>query len=170
MIYNRLIVAAIGFIRLEPYDGKLSRTVLRGGKDSNALLLPDYASVECMLNPELKNKPVAVCGSVEERHGIVLAKNYAAKAFGVSTGEAIWQAKQKCQDLVIVEPHYEQYMKFSKLAREIYGRYTDQIEPYGMDECWLDVTGSGCMGTGFEIADEIRRTVSLNWDLRFPQE
>ena len=53
-----------------------------------------YASVECMLNPELKNKPVAVCGSVEERHGIVLAKNYAAKAFGVSTGEAIWQAKQ----------------------------------------------------------------------------
>lgn len=114
-----------------------------------------YASVECMLNPELKNKPVAVCGSVEERHGIVLAKNYAAKAFGVSTGEAIWQAKQKCQELVIVEPHYEQYMKFSKLAREIYGRYTDQIEPYGMDECWLDVTGSGCMGTGFEIADSL---------------
>ena len=72
-----------------------------------------YASVECMLNPELKNKPVAVCGSVEERHGIVLAKNYAAKAFGVSTGEAIWQAKQKCQNLVIVEPHYEQYMKLS---------------------------------------------------------
>ena len=120
-----------------------------------------YASVECMLNPELKNKPVAVCGSVEERHGIVLAKNYAAKAFGVSTGEAIWQAKQKCQDLVIVEPHYEQYMKFSKLARGIYGRYTDQIEPYGMDECWLDVTGSGCIGTGLEIADEIRRTVKF---------
>ena len=104
-----------------------------------------YASVECMLNPELKNKPVAVCGSVEERHGIVLAKNYAVKSFGVSTGEAIWQAKQKCPELVIVKPHYEQYMKFSKLAREIYGRYTDQIEPYGMDECWLDVTGSGCL-------------------------
>ena len=86
-----------------------------------------YASVECMLNPELKNKPVAGCGSVEERHGIVLAKNYAAKAFGVSTGEAIWQAKQKCQDLVIVEPHYEQYMKFSKLAREIYDRYDSQV-------------------------------------------
>ena len=124
-----------------------------------------YASVECTMTPELKNKPVAVCGSVEERHGIVLAKNYAAKAFGVSTGEAIWQAKQKCQDLVIVEPHYEQYMKFSKLARGIYGRYTDQIEPYGMDECWLDVTGSGCMGTGFEIADEIRRTVKFELGL-----
>ncbi len=124
-----------------------------------------YASVECMLNPELKNKPVAVCGSVEERHGIVLAKNYGAKAFGVSTGEAIWQAKQKCRDLVIVEPHYEQYMKFSKLAREIYGRYTDLIEPYGMDECWLDVSGSGCKGTGFEIADEIRRTIKFELGL-----
>ena len=94
-----------------------------------------YASVECMLNPELKNKPVAVCGSVEERHGIVLAKNYAAKAFGVSTGEAIWQAKQKCQELVIVEPHYEQYMKFSKLAREIYGR----IQPAFVHPIRLDL-------------------------------
>lgn len=124
-----------------------------------------YASVECMLNPELKDKPVAVCGSVEERHGIVLAKNYAAKAFGVSTGEAIWQAKQKCPELTIVEPHYEQYMKFSRLAREIYGRYTDRIEPYGMDECWLDVTGSSYKGTGPEIADEIRRTIKFELGL-----
>lgn len=124
-----------------------------------------YASVECMLNPDLKEKAVAVCGSVEERHGIVLAKNYKAKTFGVSTGEAIWQAKQKCRDLVIVEPHYEQYMKFSKLARDIYGRYTDQVEPYGMDECWLDVTGSSHMGSGFEIADEIRRTIKFELGL-----
>ena len=124
-----------------------------------------YASVECMLNPELNDKAVAVCGSVEERHGIVLAKNYKAKAFGVSTGEAIWQAQQKCRDLVIVEPHYEQYMKFSKLAREVYSRYTDQIEPYGMDECWLDVTGSGCFGSPFEIADEIRRTIKFEMGL-----
>ena len=87
------------------------------------------------------------------------------KAFGVSTGEAIWQAKQKCRDLVIVEPHYEQYMKFSKLAREIYGRYTDMIESYGMDECWLDVTGSRTMGTGFEIADEIRQTIKFELGL-----
>ena len=124
-----------------------------------------YASVECMLNPSLREKPVAVCGSVEERHGIVLAKNYAAKAYGVSTGEAIWQAKQKCRDLVIVEPHYEQYMKFSKLAREIYNRYTDMVEPYGMDECWLDVTGSRYLGSGFEIADEIRKTVKFELGL-----
>ena len=79
-----------------------------------------YASVECMLHPELRGYPIAVCGDVEERHGIVLAKNYAAKAYGVSTGEAIWQAKQKCKDLVIVPPHYDDYMKISKAARDIY--------------------------------------------------
>ena len=124
-----------------------------------------YASVECMLNPDLRDKAVAVCGSVEDRHGIVLAKNYKAKAFGVTTGEAIWQAKQKCRDLTIVEPHYEQYMKFSKLAREIYGRYTDQIEPYGMDECWLDVTGSRTLGSGVEIANEIRETIKFELGL-----
>ena len=101
-----------------------------------------YASVECMLDPTLKKYPVAVCGSVEERHGIVLAKNYAAKAFGVATGDAVWQAKQKCKDLVIVPPHYEEYIKYSKLARSVYSRFTDQVEPYGMDECWLDISGT----------------------------
>ncbi len=125
-----------------------------------------YASVECMNNPELRNKPVAVCGEVEERHGIVLAKNYVAKAFGVSTGEAIWQAKQKCKDLVIVHPHYDEYMKFSRLAREIYGRYTDLIEPFGMDECWLDVTGSTHLfGDGETIANQIRETIKLELGL-----
>ena len=79
MIYNRLIVAAIGFIRLEPYDGKLSRTVLRGGKDSNALLLPDYASVEMLHHPEFAGMPLAVGGDPEARHGIVLTANYIAK-------------------------------------------------------------------------------------------
>lgn len=124
-----------------------------------------YASVECMLNPSLCDKAIAVCGSVEERHGIVLAKNYKAKAFGVSTGEAVWQAKQKCPDLTIVQPHYGQYMKFSQFAREIYGRYTDQIEPYGMDESWLDISGSGCMGAPLEIAEEIRQTVKFELGL-----
>lgn len=92
-----------------------------------------YASVECMLYPTLKKYPIAVCGSVEERHGIVLAKNYKAKAFDVKTGDAVWQAKQKCKDLVVVPPHYEEYIKYSKLARSVYERYTDQVEPYGMD-------------------------------------
>ena len=98
-----------------------------------------YASVECMLHPELRGYPIAVCGDVEERHGIVLAKNYAAKAYGVSTGEAIWQAKQKCKDLIIVPPHYDDYMKISKAARDIYCDYTDKVEPFGMDECWLQL-------------------------------
>lgn len=89
MIYNRLIVAAIGFIRLEPYDGKLSRTVLRGGKDSNALLLPDYASVELLHHPELRGKPVVVGGDPEARHGIVLTADYTAKRYGVKTGMAL---------------------------------------------------------------------------------
>lgn len=125
-----------------------------------------YASVECMLNPELRGKAVAVCGSQEERHGIVLAKNYAAKAFGVTTGEAVWQAKQKCRDLIIVPPQYEQYIKFSKLAREIYSRYTDIIEPFGMDECWLDVTGSTRLfGNGEMIANKIRETFKFELGL-----
>ena len=125
-----------------------------------------YASVECMLNPDLKPFPIAVCGSQEERHGIVLAKNYAAKAKGVSTGEAIWQAKQKCPNLVIVPPHYDQYMKFSKLAREIYGRYTDLIEPFGMDEVWADVTGSQrAMGTPLHMAEEIKETIKYELGL-----
>ena len=125
-----------------------------------------YASVECMLNPDLKKYPIAVCGSQEERHGIVLAKNYKAKAFGVSTGEAIWQAKQKCPDLVTVPPHYEQYMRFSKLAREIYGRYTDLVEPFGMDEVWADVTGcQHFIGSPLHIAEEIKETVKYELGL-----
>lgn len=125
-----------------------------------------YASVECFLNPDLKPYPVAVCGSVEERHGIVLAKNYKAKACGVTTGEAVWQAQQKCRDLVIVPPHYEEYMKFSKAARKIYEDYTDQVEAFGMDECWLDVTGSvGIYGDGEKIAQEIRERIKFELGL-----
>ena len=124
-----------------------------------------YASVECMLEPSLKNKNVVVGGSVEDRNGIVLAKNYGAKACGVKTGEVIWQARQKCPNLIVVPPHYEQYIKFSRLAREIYARYTDQIEPYGMDECWLDVTKSQLFGTGYEIAEQIRKTITFELGL-----
>ena len=112
-----------------------------------------YASVECMKNPDLKQYPIAVCGDVEERHGIVLAKNDKAKFFGVSTGEAIWQAKIKCPNLVIVSPDHEEYAKFSRYARDIYNRYTDQVEPFGLDECWLDVTGSTRLfGSGEKMA------------------
>lgn len=101
-----------------------------------------YASVERKLNPELEGLPVAVCGSEEERHGVVLAKSEEAKRSGVKTGDTIWQAKKKCPNLVIVRPHFKAYAEYSKKAHEIYARYTDLIENYGIDECWLDVTAS----------------------------
>lgn len=116
-----------------------------------------FASVECRLNPALTGHPVAVCGDPERRHGIVLAKNYEAKRFGVQTGEALWLAKQKCPDLLCVPPHYDKYEEFSRAARKIYADYTDLVESYGMDECWLDVTASRRLfGDGETIADEIR--------------
>ena len=125
-----------------------------------------YASVECMLDPVLKKYPVAVCGSVEERHGIVLAKNYAAKAFGIKTGDAVWQAKQKCRNLVVVPPHFEEYIKYSKLARNVYQRYTDQVEPYGMDECWLDISGTDyTFGPPKKVANDIRETIKFELGL-----
>ncbi len=119
-----------------------------------------FASVECLLNPALQGLNVAVCGSVEERHGIVLAKNESAKKFGVKTGEAIWEAKQKCPDLTIVPPHYDKYVYFSGKVKKIYEEYTDMVEPFGMDECWLDITGSRQLfGDEQKIADEIRNRI-----------
>lgn len=118
-----------------------------------------YASVEMMLNPKLRGKAVAVCGSTEKRHGIVLAKSELAKKAGVKTGMVNWEARQKCPELIMVPPQYDQYLKYSKLAHDIYYRYTDLVEPFGMDECWLDVTGSNVFGSGMEIAEEIRQAV-----------
>ena len=120
-----------------------------------------YASVEQTLNPELKGKYIAVSGNPLARSGIILAKNTAAKQMGVQTGEPIWQAKQKCPELVCVLPHFEYYVHFSKRVREIYERYTDRVEGFGLDECWLDVTHSKIFGTPFEIAEKIRAEVKL---------
>lgn len=117
-----------------------------------------YASVEMQLDPALRGRPVAVCGAVENRHGICLAKSQKAKEAGVKTGMAVWQAKQCCPELVVVPPHYEQYVKFSELARQIYRRYTDRVEPFGMDECWLDLTGCP-VKDGRAAADELRRVM-----------
>ncbi len=116
-----------------------------------------YASVEMVLNPELRGRAVAVCGSTEDRHGIVLAKSELAKRAGVKTGMVAWQARQLCPELVVVPPHYDYYVKFSKMIQKIYARYTDEIEPFGMDECWLDVTRSPMKP--MEIAKCIRREV-----------
>lgn len=121
-----------------------------------------YASVEMQRHPELRDKPLAVCGSQDERHGIVLTANYIAKPFGVKTGMAVWQAKQLCPHLVILPPDMGEYIRFSKMAREIYDDYTDQIEPFGLDESWLDVTGSvGLYGNPIHIAHEISNRIKF---------
>lgn len=119
-----------------------------------------YASVEMMLNPDLRGKAVAVCGATEDRHGIVLAKSELAKKAGVKTGMVNWEARRLCPNLIMVPPQYDQYLKYSKLTRAIYQRFTDRVEPYGMDECWLDITGCDYVcGDGMEAAETIRRTV-----------
>ena len=119
-----------------------------------------YASVECRRRPELAGKPVIVCGSKEDRHGIVLAKNMLAKSRGVATGDVVWQAKQKCPDAVEIPADFPEYLRASKQVRKIYERYTDRVEAFGIDECWLDVTESlSLFGSGLGIAERIRREV-----------
>ncbi len=132
--------------------GFLARTILH--VDLNNF----YAAVECLYRPELRGLPVAVTGDAEARHGIILAKNNVAKACGVKTGEVIWQARQKCPGLVCLPPDFRRYLRFSRLARATYEEYTDQVEAFGIDEAWLDVTGSlRLFGSGAAIADAIRR-------------
>ena len=119
-----------------------------------------YASVELLDHPELKDKPVAVCGDPERRHGIILAKNDHAKKFGVVTAETIWQATKKCPDLYLLPPHYSKYEEFFHRINKIYGEFTDQVEPFSIDESWLDVTASQKLfGSGVEMADKIRARV-----------
>lgn len=121
-----------------------------------------YASVECLYNPEIRGKPVAVVGDPELRHGIVLAKNYEAKRYNVQTGDPLWMAQQKCREIVFVPPHYDRYLRYSQMAREIYEEYTDQVEAFGLDECWLDVTGSTHLfGSGVEIARQLRERIKF---------
>lgn len=126
-----------------------------------------YASVECLLNPSIKNYAVAVAGDPNKRTGIILAKNYLAKVYGVKTGEAIWEAKQKCPTLICVAPHFDKYEEISKKAHDIYYKYTDMIEPFGIDECWLDVTASlklfNC--SPIELAKKIQKDIKENLGL-----
>ncbi len=119
-----------------------------------------YASVEELYHPEYKNVPLAVGGSEQARHGIILAKNQLAKKYKIQTAEPIWQAKQKCPNLVVVPPSFDKYVYFSNRVREIFQEYTDLIEPFGIDEAWLDVTGSQMLfGDGKCIADTLRRRI-----------
>ncbi|HBB61434.1 MAG TPA: DNA polymerase IV, partial [Lachnospiraceae bacterium] len=126
-----------------------------------------YASVEMLYHPELAGKPLAVGGDPEERHGIVLTANYIAKRQGVKTGMALWQARQCCPNLVFVPPRMYLYLRFSRMARSIYQEYSDKVESFGLDECWIDLTEScAILGdhtrtieNGYRIAQEISRRI-----------
>lgn len=125
-----------------------------------------YASVECLLNPEYSNVPLAVSGNADKRHGIILAKNELAKAKGIQTGEVIWSAKQKEPALILVPPHFSEYTRFSNMAFDVYSTFTSQVEPFGADECYLDCTNSvKKFGSGEIIADKIRQAIKDNLGL-----
>lgn len=118
-----------------------------------------FASVEMKNNPSLRNVPMAVGGDQEQRHGIILAKNPLAGKYGIKTADVIWEAKQKCPNLVIVPAHYDAYSYYSQKAFEMYCQYTDRVEPFGIDECWLDLTDICGSGDIKDTADEIRNRV-----------
>ena len=120
-----------------------------------------YASVELLSHPDLRDVPMAVCGDPHSRHGIILAKNEPAKKFGIQTAETIWQAKKKCPDLVLLPPHHKLYREFSKRVNAIYDEYTDLVEPFGIDESWLDVTHTLHLfgGDATALADQIRARI-----------
>jgi DNA polymerase IV len=124
-----------------------------------------FASVEMIAHPEYRNVPMAVVGSVEKRHGIVLAKNYLASAAGVKTAEVIWKAEQKCPNLVKAEAHFEKYSFYSKRLREMYSEYSDRVEPFGLDECWIDISESCLDRDAKSVADEIRQRVKEEFSL-----
>lgn len=132
----------------------MERTILHS--DCNCF----YASVEMLHHPEYAGQPLAVGGNPETRHGIILTANYIAKRRGVKTGSALWEARQACPGLIIIPPDYDRYLRFSRMTREIYSEYTDLQEPFGIDECWLDVSDScGIKGDGVKIAEEINRRI-----------
>ena len=124
-----------------------------------------FASVELLYKPHLRSLPVAVCGDPEMRHGIVLARNPPAKQYGIKAGDVIWQAKQKCPSLIVLPTHEDWYGMYSQIVRKIYSDYTDMVEAFGIDECWLDVSASlGLLGKPLDIANELRERVKKETD------
>ncbi|MCL2492135.1 MAG: DNA polymerase IV [Coriobacteriia bacterium] len=135
-----------------------------------------YASVEQAEHPELRGKPVVVGGEEDRRHGIVLTKSIEAKPYGIKTAEALWEARQKCPGLIVLPPHYHLYKRYSKIARAIYYDYTDLVEPFGLDENWLDITstvqlhGGSALLVAREISERIKAelgvtvSIGIGWD------
>lgn len=126
-----------------------------------------YASVELLDHPELRHLPVAVCGDPNSRHGIILAKNEPAKLFGIKTAETIWQARKKCPELVLLPAHHDRYRELSRQINRVYQDYTDLVESFGIDESWLDVTGTIHLfgGDPEALADQLREHVRGNFGL-----
>lgn len=150
LIYKKISLIFLHTTFRERKATDMSRTILHS--DCNCF----YASVELLHHPELRGKPVAVCGNPEARHGIILTADYTAKRYGVKTGMALWQARQLCPDLIFLPARMDLYLRFSRMAQEIYSEYTDKVEPYGIDESWLDVSDSvSIKGDGYSIAKEI---------------
>lgn len=119
-----------------------------------------FASCEVLKNPELKDKPVAVGGKEEDRHGVIVASNYLAKSYGIKCGVTTYQAKKLCKDVVIVHSGFSLYEEYSKRVRAIYLDYTDKVEVFSIDECFLDITHSlKLFGTAEKIANEIKERV-----------
>ena len=117
-----------------------------------------YASVESLYNPAIRNKAVVVVGDEEKRHGIVLAKNYVAKSYGVATGDTVWEAKQKCAvELVCVPARFDLYLKISKMVKDIYREYSSRVESFGIDEAWIDISDiANSYEEALKIANNIR--------------
>lgn len=125
-----------------------------------------FASATLSKNPTLKNLPVAVCGDAQKRHGIILAKNTIAKGYGVKTAETIWEAKRKCPDLVLLKPDYRLYESLSKKVQQIYLRYSDLVEPFGIDECWVEITNPNVdFSVGEKVANTLRKAVKAELGL-----
>lgn len=119
-----------------------------------------FATATLTENPTLKNLPVAICGDAKKRHGIVLAKNSIAKKYGVLTAETIWEAQRKCPDLIILSPNYNLYENLSKKVQSIYLEYSDKVEPFGIDECWVEITNYDMdFEKAEKIANEIRTRI-----------
>lgn len=126
-----------------------------------------FASVELLSHPDLRDIPTAVCGDPASRHGIILAKNEPAKRLGIQTAETIWQAKKKCPGLVLLPPHHGLYREYSRRVNTIYEQYTDLVEPFGIDESWLDVTNSLHLfgGDAKALADTLRGRIKREFGL-----
>jgi DNA polymerase-4 len=119
-----------------------------------------YASVEKSAHPEYEDKPLAVCGDPLRRSGIVLAACPIAKSFGVTTAERIGDAIGKCPDIIVVKPRMQEYIRVSLQITDIYRTFTDLVEPYSIDEQFIDVSGSSSLfGSPIEIAKAMQHEV-----------